>query len=135
MESEPKTIDIYWTVQRGRRFTISLSERAAWDSLNNFWAYDEDPHDWTVEHTREEVPVAVGEIYEGGDGEMIELDEDGHEVSRAPYIPVKVIWNCPRCGELHLTDLYDDRIERTGAAPNPSLWYCERGQDPVLVRW
>lgn len=113
MSTEQQMIDIFWTVQRGRRFTISLTEEAAWASLENYWAYEEDPDGWTIERTHELVPIAVAEIYEGGGGEMIELDEEGNSTPPVPYVPVKLFWTCPRCSELHFNDLYDDPIAQT----------------------
>jgi hypothetical protein len=134
MAREQRTIDVYWTVQGGQRFTISLTEKAAWDSLNNLWAYDEDPHGWTIERATEVVPVAFGEVCEG-QGEALELDDVGREESRVPYTPVKVFWTCPRCEEQHSTDRYDHPIDRSSPAANPSLWFCERGEGLVLVGW
>jgi hypothetical protein len=135
MSTEQQMIDVYWTVQRDQRFTISLSEEAAWDSLKDYWAYEDDPSDWTVEVAHELVPIAVAELYEGGGGEMIALDEEGNSSPPIPYVPVKLFWTCPRCGHLHSNDLYDDPIARTNATRPPALWFCERGDGPVLVRW
>jgi hypothetical protein len=135
MSKEQQMIDIFWTVQRCRRFTISLSEEAAWASLENYWAYDEDPQGWTVERTCEPAPVAIAEIYEGGGGEMTTLDDEGNASPPIPYVPVKLFWNCPRCGQVHSTDFYDHPIARTNPARPPALWFCERGEGPVLVRW
>ncbi len=65
-------VDVYWTVQNGRRFSISLSEWEAWESLKSLFAYTEDPQGWTVEHSLEMVPTATGEVVEG-EGEIVEL--------------------------------------------------------------
>jgi hypothetical protein len=127
-------VDIYWTVRAGERFTISLSESEAWKSLDGYWAYKENSVGWTVEQTTEEVPVALGEVCEGG-GHVAELDEDGNELSRLSYTPVKVLWTCPRCGKQHLNDRYDDPVVHASPAPNPSIWFCESGHGIVLVNW
>jgi hypothetical protein len=126
--------DVYWTVQNGRRFSISLSEPQAWESLESLWAYHEDSQGWTIERTRESVPIATAEVVEG-EGEMIELTDEGIEISRTPYAPAHVFWDCPWCGLTHNTDLYGDPVRRTSPAPNPSLWFCERGKGIVLVNW
>lgn len=135
METEQQLLEIFWTVQRGRRFTISLSEDAAWESLKAYWAYEDDPSEWTVERIPEVVPIAIAEIYEGGAGEMIELDDEGNSSLPVAYVPVKLFWTCPRCSQLHSNSLYDDPIARTNPARPPVLWFCERGEGPVFVRW
>jgi len=135
MSTEQQMIDIFWTVQRSRRFTISLSEEAAWASLQNYWAYDEDPDGWTVARTQELVPIAIAEIYEGGGGEMIALENEGNASPPISYVPVKLFWTCPRCGQLHSNDFFYDPIARAGAAHSPAIWFCERDEGPVLVRW
>ena len=127
-------VDVYWTFQKGRRFSISLSEREAWDLLKSRHAYHEDPQGWTVEHTRETVPTATGEVVEG-EGEIVELDDEAAVASRTPFIPVHIFWDCPWCGQQHNTDLYHGPWGRSLPYPNPSIWFCERGKGIVLVRW
>jgi hypothetical protein len=84
-------VDVYWTVHDGRRFSISLSERDAWESLESLHDYAESPEGWTVEHSRETVPTATGEIVEG-EGEIVELDDDAAVASRTSFTPVHVFW-------------------------------------------
>ncbi len=129
-----REVDVYWTVQNGQRFSISLSERAAWEDLESLYAYEEDPHGWTVEHSREIVPVARGELVEG-EGEMIELDDEGEIASTTPVTSVHVFWDCPWCGNQHNVNLYRDPLGRTSPNSNPSIWFCERGKGIVLVSW
>ena len=73
---------------------------------------------WSVESSLECVPEAMGIVinwYEhGGSG-----GDHAH-------------WPCPICGGAHETDI-DTRVE-----PNPTLWFCERGDaysDVCLVHW
>ena len=134
MEAKVCKVDVYWTVQDGKRFTISLSEEQAWLSLDRLWAHSENPIGWTVERTTEEVPIAVGDVHDG-EGEMIQLDDDGRELSRRAYKPVHVLWRCPHCGKKHNTDLYSDPFERRLPASNPSIWFCEHDKGLVLVQW
>jgi hypothetical protein len=78
---EYREVDVYWTIQSGKRHSISLSENDAHESLKSLFQYEENPLGWTIERTRETVPVAQGRIVDGG-GEMIELTEDGVETHR-----------------------------------------------------
>jgi hypothetical protein len=127
-------VDVYWTVQNGRRFSISLSEQQAWKSLETLYDYSENPEGWMVEHSREKVPTATGEVVEG-EGEIVELDNEGDVLARAPYKPVHVFWDCPWCGHRHNTDLYRDALQRRLPYPNPSVWFCENGEGIALVKW
>jgi hypothetical protein len=127
-------VDVYWTVHDGRRFSISSSERDAWESLKSLYDYAENPEGWAVEHSRERLPTSSGKIVEG-EGEIVELDDEGAVASRVPFTPVKVFWNCPWCGEQHNTDLDQVHFDRTSRHPNPSLWFCEHGEGIVLVTW
>ena len=127
-------VNVYWTVQHGQRFSISLSEKEAWESLKSLYDYSESPEGWTVEHSRESVPIATGEVVEG-EGEIVALDDDGDFISRTPHKPVHVFWNCPLCGHQHNCDLFHDYPSRTASCPNPSIWFCERGKGIVLVKW
>ena len=132
--NETREVDVYWSVQNGTRWSVSLSETEAWQSLESLAADHDDPHGWTVERTHETVPVSRGEIVEG-EGEMIVLDDDGAETLRQPYKAVDVFWDCPLCGRTHNTNLYKNRVDHTHPAPNPSIWFCEGGEGIVLVRW
>lgn len=127
-------VNVYWTVQHGQRFSISLSEKEAWESLESLHQFSENPDGWTVEHSRENVPIAAGEVVEG-EGEIIELDNGGNVLSKTPYKPVHVFWDCPCCGHQHNTDLYLDYPSRSFPCSNPSIWFCERGKGIVLVKW
>jgi hypothetical protein len=129
-----REVDVYWTVQDGRRWSISLSEREAWESLRQCHTSVENPQGWTVEHSRESVPIATGEVVEG-EGEIVALDDEGDVASTTPFTPVHIFWDCPWCGHKHTTDLYHGRWGRTLRHPNPSIWFCERGEGIVLVQW
>lgn len=138
--TETRDLDVYWSVQYGRRWSVSLSASDAWRSLESLAAYHDNPDGWTVEQARETVPVSMGTIVEG-EGELVVLDRlDGRDddcavTLRQPYKAVHVFWNCPLCGQQHNTGLYDDPVNQTGRASNPSIWFCERGEGIVLVRW
>lgn len=132
--NDTREVDVYWTVQKGQRFSISLSEREAWESLESLYAHTEDPQGWTVERSRETVPSATGEVVEG-EGEIRELDDEADVASRTSFIPVHIFWDCPWCGHQHNTDLYRGPRGRTSRCPNPSLWFCELGKGIVLVGW
>ena len=132
--NDTREVDVYWTVQDRMRWSVSLSEKDAWGSLKRLAAYEDDPTGWTVEHTREALPVTEGEIVKGG-GESVVLDENASVVSRQFYESVHVFWKCPRCGEMHNCNLYDDRVNQRSPSPNPSVWFCERGEGIVLVCW
>jgi hypothetical protein len=127
-------VDVYWTVQNGRRFSISLSEREAWESLKEIHDYTENPQGWTVVHSREKVPSVTGDVVEG-EGEIIELNDEADVASRTSFTPVHIFWDCPWCGQKHNTDLYHGFWGRTLRSPNPSIWFCERGEGIVLVKW
>lgn len=127
-------VDVYWTVRNGRRYSISLSEQEAWQSLRKLHDYDENPQGWTVEHSLERVPTVTGTIVEG-EGEIVELDDEGQVASTTPFTPVHVFWDCPWCGCQHNTDLYHGLFGRALRYLNPSLWFCERGEGIVLVGW
>jgi hypothetical protein len=127
-------VDVYWTVQDGRRWSISLSEPDAWETLRELALYEENEDGWTVEHSREMVPIAKGEILEG-EGEVVELDDEGEVASTTPFTPVHVFWNCPWCGNQHNTDLYHGRWGQRSRHTSPSIWFCERGKGIVLVEW
>ena len=130
--SETREIDVYWTIQNGKRFSIALTEADAWASITV--EREEDPLGWSVECRRETAPVTLGEIAEGH-GEWFELDEEGNSGPPQPYTPVKVFWKCPCCGEMHSTDAYDHPVKRASPCPNPSIWFCEFGRGIVLVHW
>ena len=133
--NETREVDVHWTVQNGQRWSASLSEKDAWDSLKTLAAYEDAPLGWTVERTREIVPVAKGETVKGG-GEIVALDDDNASVaSRQFYEAVHVFWKCPLCGDTHNGGLYDDPVNQRSPAPNPSLWFCERGEGIVVVHW
>src|SRR5205823_6530075 len=122
LETKARKLDVYWTVQNGKRFTISLSEDEAWRSLARYWAYSENPVGWSVERTTEEVPVAVGKPFvadrttyaQDADGKFVETD-DG---IKAPH----VAWDCPICGKRHTCDLCHDLECRTPPDATPQLW-------------
>jgi hypothetical protein len=132
--AELREVDVYWTIQSGKRHSIALTENDAWESLESLYLHAENPHGWTVERSRETVPVSQGRIVEG-EGEMIALTEDAVETHRQNYTSTHVFWSCPHCNQMHNVNLYDDPIERTAEAPNPSIWFCERGDGLVLVQW
>ena len=77
---------------------------------------DENPIGWTIEHSTETVPVAVGKVYEGGGGEMIEFDDDGNEIGRAEYVPVKV-FDVPSLRQTHAR--IAATIQSTATRPSP----------------
>jgi hypothetical protein len=132
---ETHKVDVYWATHHGRRWSVSLSESEAWQSLDSLAIYSEDPHGWTVERTHEMVPLSQGKIAEC-EGEMIVLDGDDYcETLKQSYKAVRVVWDCPLCGHTHDTGLYDDPVNRTHPASNPSIWYCEEGAGIVLVHW
>lgn len=135
MSFEQRTIDIYWTVQRGRRFTVSLSEDHAWAMLHRLWAYDNDPLDWTVERSRETVPVVEGNAFIA-DAELFEHDEAGAVSVRKATPSPHVAWNCPHCNHRHTTDLCHDAECESPPDTSPQVWFCERGtKGIVLVQW
>ena len=127
-------VNVYWTVHEGRRRFISLTEQAALELLGELGEYAENPQGWSVEHSRELVPMARGQLEEG-EGEIVELDEDGNVASKKSFIPVHIFWDCPWCDRQHSTDLYHGRFGRTLRYPNPSIWFCERGKGIVMVNW
>jgi hypothetical protein len=127
-------LDIYWTVQNGRRFSISLSEREAWESLEELYDYAENPRGWTGERSREKVPTVTGKVVEG-EGEVVELDDHGEVTSTKPFTPVHVFWDCPWCGQQHNTDLYYGPWGQRERHGSPSIWFCEHGEGIVLVNW
>ena len=132
---ETREVDVYWTVQNGKRWSISLSDQEAWESLQTLAAYEDDPRGWTVERTRETVPISIGEVVEG-EGELVELDdEDYSESFKQRYKCVHVFWQCPLCCHRHNCDLYGDPVNQNSPASNPSIWFCERGEGIVLVHW
>jgi hypothetical protein len=125
-------IDVYWTVQRGERCTISLSEEAARDSLLNYYRYSDDPVGWTVERTTETVPLVLGEPFTTN-SELIDMQtfQTINDRIAAPHVG----WDCPHCGEHHTTDLCDDAECKEPPATSPQLWFCERGCGMVIVEW
>ncbi len=135
METKTRKLDVYWTVQNGKRFTIRLSENEAWRSLENYFRYSENPVGWTVERTTEDVPVVAGKPFvakrttyaQGANGKFVET-ADGID---APH----VAWDCPICGQRHVCDLCDDLDCQTPAHKSPQLWYCDRGLGIVLIEW
>ncbi len=131
---EERKVDVFWTVRKGQRHSISLTENEAWKYLELRAYFGEEPNGWSVDKTREVVPVVYGEIVEG-EGTMVELDDDGNETVCRAYIALSVFWNCPHCGERHNVSLYDNPIEQTAEASNPSIWVCERGEGHSIVHW
>lgn len=130
--AEMRELDVYWTVHKGRRYSVWLSESEAWQSLERL--ADDDSYDWTVEQTHETVPLSLGEVVEG-EGEEIVLSDNGGIETTQLYMAVHVFWDCPLCGNRHNVGLYDNPVMRGNPASNPSIWYCEEGKGIVLVHW
>lgn len=107
----PLPIDVFWTAQRGRRFTISMSEAAAWASLAQCWAYSDDPTGWSVERTRETVPIVVGKAFMA-ESEIFVFDKSGQLIS-----------------------VSSDLERKTPSDTIPQLWFCERGDRMAIVAW
>ena len=130
-----RQIDAFWTVQNGKRHTISLSEGAAWASLQGYWAYGDDRAGWTVERSMETVPVVLGKVFVA-EREVRGSDDNGEFVTLKQGIAAPHVgWDCPHCGVRHTTDLCDDVDCKTEASSSPQLWFCERGRGIALVEW
>ena len=127
-------LDVYRAFHNGQCFSISLSEREAWESAGNTHDYHENPQAWTVTHSREKVPIVTGAIVEG-EGEIVELDDEGAVASTTSFTAVHIFWDCPWCGQRHNTSLNRGFCDRPSRNPNPSIWFCERGEGIALVNW
>jgi hypothetical protein len=128
-------IDVYWAIQNGRRLSVSLSETLAWQSLNSPGYHEYDPRGWTVEKSHERVSLSHGMIVESEGECVVFLDDDGIETSNQVYKAINIFWDCPLCRCTHNTNLYGDPVHQTDKAPNPSIWFCEKGNGIVLVNW
>jgi hypothetical protein len=125
-----RNIDVFWVVEAGHKRSVHRCEAEAQESRKSYVACGTNEGSLTIEHTRETVPVVVGEIAEGY-GEVVEVDEIGDAVlesSPQSYTAVHVFWRCPLCGESHNCSIRD-------SPPNPSLWFCELGEGIALVSW
>jgi hypothetical protein len=127
-------IDVYWNVQRGQWWSASVTAAEAHNTLMSLAAFEDDPSDWTIEQTREVVPVATGELVEGC-SEAVFLDDNCNEVSTQPYKALHVFWQCPLCSERHNGNIRRNPLDADSEVANPSLWGCERGKGLVLLGW
>ncbi len=133
-ENETCKVNVFWTIGDGSQFSISMSRAEAEQELPDLAEVNEDVREWSIQQTQETVPVATGELCTGF-GEAVSLDDEGEVTLRQPYQAIHVFWKCPHCGEMHNNNIYQDPVNRTFRFANPSLWFCEKGEGIVMVKW
>jgi hypothetical protein len=110
-----REVEIFWTRKGRRRLTVALSKRTAWDSLKDFWGFEEAERDlWSAERETRRLVVVRGKRHDCGTPESPRWH---------------VSWHCPRCHDWHDTDV------KPSETP-PAVWLCEHwGDELFLIAW